>query len=136
MTTPVTILTGFLGSGKTTLLNHALQGPLLARALVVVNELGAVPLDHLLVKEVREDVLLLDSGCICCSIRSDLVDLLLAEAKKGYADRFERVLVETTGLADPTPIVATLVRHPELSQFFHLEPGQPIATHPSLRMCS
>jgi len=73
------------------------------------------------VKEVREDVLLLDPGCICCSIRSDLVDLPLAEAKKGYADRFERVLVETTGLADPTPIVATLVRHPELSQFFHLD---------------
>jgi G3E family GTPase len=119
MTLPITILTGSLGSGKTTLLNHALRGPMLSRALVVVNELGAVPLDHLLVKEVREDVLLLDSGCVCCSIRGDLVDALLAYS--GAEARFDRVFVETTGLADPTPIVATLVRHPELSRHYHLD---------------
>ena len=121
MTTPITILTGFLGSGKTTLLNHALRGPWLSRALVVVNEFGEVPLDHLLVKEVREDVLLLASGCVCCSVRGDLVEALLAEAARGAPTRFDRVFVETTGLADPTPIVATLVRHPELTRFFHLD---------------
>jgi len=121
MSTPITILTGFLGSGKTTLLNHALRGPWLSRALVVVNELGDVPLDHLLVKELREDVLLLDSGCVCCSIRGDLVDALLAEAERDRPLRFDRVFVETTGLADPTPIVATLSRHAALSQHFHLD---------------
>ncbi len=118
---PITILTGFLGSGKTTLLNHALASPSLSRALVVVNELGSVPLDHLLVKEVKEDVVILDSGCVCCSIRSDLVETLIAEGRGERDGLFDRVLVETTGLADPTPIVSTLVRHPELAEHYYLD---------------
>lgn len=121
MTVPTTILTGFLGAGKTTLLNHALRDPALAHTLVVVNEFGAIPLDHLIVREVREEVVLLDSGCVCCSVRGDLVETLLREATPGRRPRFNRVLVETTGLADPTPIIATLVRHQELIEHFHLD---------------
>ena len=119
MTTPVTVLTGFLGAGKTTLLNRALQSPQLAGALVIVNELGAIPLDHLLVQETKEDVILLASGCVCCSVRGDLVETLLRES--AGRTRFDRVFVETTGLADPTPLVATLVRHPTLAPRFHLD---------------
>lgn len=119
MTTPVTVLTGFLGAGKTTLLNRALESPRLAGALVIVNELGEIPLDHLFVKEAREDVLLLASGCVCCSVRGDLVETLLRESAGRM--KFDRVFVETTGLADPTPLVATLVRHPALLSSFHLD---------------
>jgi G3E family GTPase len=120
---PVAILTGFLGSGKTTLLNQALQSPALGNALVVVNEVGEIPIDNLLIREAREDVLVLASGCVCCSIRSDLVETLVSERARLSAEgrMFERVFIETTGLADPTPIVATLVKHPDLGDWAHLD---------------
>jgi G3E family GTPase len=121
MTTPITVLTGFLGAGKTTLLNQVLRHPRFARSLVIVNELGTVPLDHLIVREAREDVLLLDSGCVCCSVRGDLVATLAQMGDLMPGASFDRVLVETTGLADPTPIIATLVRHPEVAERYHLD---------------
>jgi G3E family GTPase len=126
MTVPVTILTGFLGSGKTTLLNQALRSPAMKRAAVIVNELGSVPLDHLLVREVSPNVMLLESGCICCGLQSDLVDTLVGlESSVGsfprVGDSFNRVIVETTGVADPAPILATVLRHPALVGQYHAD---------------
>ena len=109
---PVTVLTGFLGSGKTTLLNHLLGQPALARTIVVINEFGEIGLDHELVVGSSEGMVLLRSGCLCCTIRSDLGttlrDLFLRRIK-GSLPEFDRVLIETTGLADPAPILHTLM---------------------------
>jgi G3E family GTPase len=121
---PLHVLTGFLGSGKTTLLNRVLRSPRLADSVVLINELGSVPIDHYLVREAREETVLLASGCVCCTLRTDLVDQLtslLAQRARGELPRFRRVLLETTGLADPAPIVQTLLRHPELSDAFYLD---------------
>lgn len=109
---PVFVLTGFLGSGKTTLLKSLLVHPGMRDTAVVINELGEVGLDHLLVREVTEEVVLLGSGCVCCAMRDDLVSALrelrsLREA--GSIPPFGRVVVETTGLADPAPLVQTLI---------------------------
>jgi G3E family GTPase len=123
-TLPVHVLTGYLGSGKTTLLNALLLAPGLADAAVIVNELGDVGIDHLLVRHVREDVLILPSGCICCSLRNDLVATLTAlvgARDAGTIPAFSRVVVETTGIAEPGPILQTLVTHPELTRSFHLD---------------
>lgn len=109
---PVSIITGYLGSGKTTLLNRLLRDPGMARAAVIINEFGEIGLDHLLVATPNENTVLLANGCLCCTIRGDLVETLadlLAKRGAGDVPAFDRVLVETTGLADPVPILRTIV---------------------------
>ncbi|CAN7778788.1 GTP-binding protein [Variovorax sp. LjRoot84] len=126
---PIHVLTGFLGSGKTTLLRHLLADPCLADTAVVINEFGEVGLDHLLVREVAEDVVLLSSGCMCCSVRDDLVSTLAelhALMRAGKIPAFARVVVETTGLADPAPIMQAILSEATLVPWFRL--GQVITT--------
>ena len=121
---PVVVLTGFLGSGKTTLLNGLLKDPLLASACVVINEFGAVGIDHLLVERSDENVVELASGCLCCTIRGDLIDTLtdlLARRAAGTVRAFDRIVIETTGLADPAPILHVLMREPGLMAALRLE---------------
>ena len=121
---PVTVLTGFLGSGKTTLLNHLLGHPGLAETAVLINEFGEIGLDHLLVKHVAEDIVLLNSGCLCCTVRGDMVDALrdlFLKRVKGEVPEFARVIIETTGLADPAPIVHTLMTEPLLASRYRLD---------------
>jgi len=119
---PVTLLTGFLGAGKTTLLNRLLRHPRLADTAVLVNEFGEVGLDHLLVEKLDEDAVLLNAGCLCCTVRGDL-----ARALRDLATRMEggqtvrRVVVETTGLADPAPILQTLMSDPVVLYRFRLD---------------
>lgn len=113
-TIPVTALTGFLGSGKTTLLNRLLRHPGMNDTAVLINEFGEVGIDHMLVREVKENAVLLNSGCLCCTVREDLVvslrELLrLRVSVMSDVPAFRRVLIETTGLADPAPIIHTLM---------------------------
>ncbi|MCA8928887.1 MAG: GTP-binding protein, partial [Alphaproteobacteria bacterium] len=113
---PLTVLTGFLGSGKTTILRHALRDPALAGTAVIVNEFGAVGLDHDLLESAEEDLVALSTGCLCCAVRGDLArtigDLLARRAAGAIA--FERLVIETSGLADPAPIVQALALDPAL----------------------
>ncbi|MFG1396782.1 CobW family GTP-binding protein [Roseixanthobacter pseudopolyaromaticivorans] len=121
---PVTVLTGFLGAGKTTLLNALLADPALADTAVLINEFGEIGLDHLFVREVSEGVVLLASGCVCCTVRGDLVSALedlLRGRDNNRLPPFSRVLIETTGLADPAPILFTLMTHPYLVMRFRLD---------------
>ena len=120
---PVNIVTGFLGSGKTTLLKRLLASPGLANTAVLVNELGEVALDHLLLRHVDETTVVLPSGCICCAIRDDLRAAILdlySKREQGAIPGFDRLVIETTGLADPAPIIATLVTDPVLRHHFRL----------------
>ena len=118
--TPTTVLTGFLGSGKTTLLNRLL--PSMRRTAVIVNEFGAIALDHDLVTASEETVIDLDGGCACCTVRGDLIEALRdLHARRARGEvAFERVLIETTGLADPVPILHALMADPRMEHLFCL----------------
>jgi G3E family GTPase len=120
---PVFVLTGFLGSGKTTLLNRLLRDAAWADTAVIVNELGDVALDHLLVESIEGEVALLRSGCVCCAVRSDFEETLrelLARRDEGSLPAFQRVVVETTGLADPAPLIQSVETSPMLAPLCRL----------------
>jgi G3E family GTPase len=126
---PVVLVTGFLGSGKTTLVSRLLGRPELGETAVIVNELGEVAIDHHLLRRVDERTVLLGNGCLCCTLRGDLADELrdlLSRRTRGEIPPFRRVLVETTGLADPAPVLNTLLAEPVVMH--HFEPGAVIAT--------
>ncbi len=120
---PLTVLTGFLGAGKTTLLNRLLKDPALSRAAVIINEFGEIGLDHLLVEHIEDGVMLLATGCLCCTLRGDLVDTLekLLRGLDNGRMSFNRVIIETTGLADPAPVLHTAMVHPYLVMRFRLD---------------
>lgn len=121
---PITVLTGFLGSGKTTLLNRLLRQPAMQGTLVIVNEYGEVGLDHLLIETPQDETILLSNGCLCCAILGDLVvtlSRLLERRDAGELPPFSRVVVETTGLADPAPLLQTILSDEEISGAFRLD---------------
>ncbi|HEY6992522.1 MAG TPA: GTP-binding protein [Xanthobacteraceae bacterium] len=120
---PLTVLTGFLGAGKTSLLNRLVRDPALAGTAVIINEFGEIGLDHLLVKPIRDGLVLLQSGCLCCTLRGDLIDALeqlLRDLDNGRAV-FRRVILETTGLADPAPVLQAAMAHPYLVLRYRLD---------------
>src|SRR5712675_1919094 len=121
---PVSLITGFLGSGKTTLLNRVLGEPRMARSLLLINEFGEVGLDHLFIESLSGDMVLLQSGCVCCTIQGDLDRTLRDIARRRAKDAtppFDRVLLETTGLADPAPILQLLLNSPMISNDYRLD---------------
>ena len=121
---PVTVITGFLGSGKTTLLSHILKRPGMDNTAVIINEFGEIGLDHLLVTSPRKDMVLLSSGCLCCTIRGDLVDtlaLMYQERARGEIPFFDKIVVETTGLADPVPVLLSVTGDETLSEFYSID---------------
>ena len=122
---PVSVLTGFLGSGKTTVLNHLVRQPALGRTLVLINEFGEIGLDHDLVTHSKDDVVVeMSSGCLCCTIRGDLAKTLReapGRFARGGEPWFDRVVIETTGLADPAPILHTLMTEPAVARRYRLD---------------
>lgn len=120
---PITLLTGFLGSGKTTVLNTILRHADCARTVVIINEFGEIGLDHELVVATTETMILLQSGCMCCSLRGDLLDTLieLSERREAGQLNFDRVIIETTGLSDPAPILHTLLTSVDLFECYAID---------------
>ena len=127
--TPVTILTGFLGSGKTTLLNRALRDPAMANTAVVINEFGEVGLDHLLAAQSDDTIMVLENGCLCCTVFGDLVSTLnnlYHQREDGTIPRFDHVVIETSGLADPSPLIQAFLSDPVLAGLYRI--GAVVAT--------
>jgi G3E family GTPase len=120
---PLTVVTGFLGSGKTTLLNRVLKQPWLEQTAVIVNEYGEIGLDHLLVDYVEGNTVLVANGCVCCTVRGDLIAALekLLQDLEQARIAFRRVIIETTGLADPAPVLHTVAAHPALAVRYRLD---------------
>jgi G3E family GTPase len=121
---PLTLVTGFLGAGKTTLLNRILKAPEFTGTVVIVNEFGEIGLDHLLMQTVEDGMILMESGCLCCTIKGDLIIALEDLLRRRDNDRmpaFQRLVIETTGLADPAPILNVLVNHPYLTMRYRID---------------
>ncbi len=121
---PVSVITGFLGAGKTTLLNRLLKDPALTDTAVIINEFGDVAIDHLLVEKASDGVIELSDGCLCCTVRGELVDTLadlVDRLQTGRIQRLARVVIETTGLADPVPVLQSIMGHPALVHAFRLD---------------
>jgi len=127
--TPVTILTGFLGSGKTTLLNRALRDPAMANTAVVINEFGEIGLDHVLAAQSDDTIMVLENGCLCCTVFGDLVTTLnnlYHRREDGAIPRFDHVVIETSGLADPSPLIQAFLSDPTLAGLYRI--GAVVAT--------
>src|SRR5918995_5539418 len=121
---PVSIVTGFLGSGKSTLINKLLQRPDMNRVAVIVNEFGEQSIDHDLIQVSSEQMMLLNNGCLCCVLRGDLQETLrdlFVKRRMGEINDFERVIIETTGLADPAPVMQTLITDSLLLEQYRLD---------------
>ena len=126
---PVTLLTGFLGSGKTTLLNHLLSQPQMKDSAVIINEIGTMGLDHILAtqvdsEQIADNTVLLSSGCVCCTLKNELADTmrdLFFKRALQAIPQFNRIVIETTGMADPSPILANLMNEPVIESVFRLD---------------
>ncbi len=120
---PVNIVTGFLGAGKTTLLNKILEEKSNENIVVIINEFGELSVDHQLIVTTKEKIIEINSGCICCNVRKDLIDTLntIIRKQKGHARPIDRVIIETTGMANPAPVIQTFLMDIEMSRSFKID---------------